>query len=245
VKHINCEQRSEEWHFARLGIPIASAFAKIVTAAKAEPSKQQDDYMNTLLFEWMTGQPCGGPETYAMRMGQEREDEAVQAYEIDQDVETERCGLLTTDDGLIGASPDRWIPKLKIACEIKCHLVAPGIHMRYMRTKDLDIDHRPQVQGQLWVGELDKNHFASYHPDAPLVVIAVGRDEKYIEKLAAGVRAFVDRMLEARLVLEREFGPFERPKRAPAQTGADPGGLGITDEDMEAVIEMYRKEGRL
>jgi len=50
------EQGSERWLQARLGIPTASAFDKIVTST-GKASTQSNAYMNKLLAEWLTGRP--------------------------------------------------------------------------------------------------------------------------------------------------------------------------------------------
>ena len=56
-------QGTDEWIHARLGIPTASQFDKILTPAKMELSSQATDYMHKLLAEMATG--CPEEETYA------------------------------------------------------------------------------------------------------------------------------------------------------------------------------------
>ena len=49
------EQGSPEWFAARLGVPSASMFAKIVTT-KGVWSTQADSYINQLVAEQLTGE---------------------------------------------------------------------------------------------------------------------------------------------------------------------------------------------
>jgi len=51
---LDIEQGTEEWSKARLGIPTASCFDKLVTT-KGEPSKQAQKYMWQLAAEKITG----------------------------------------------------------------------------------------------------------------------------------------------------------------------------------------------
>jgi len=51
---VDAEQRSDEWHAARLGIPTASNFKRIITGT-GKASTQIDDYMDELLTERLTG----------------------------------------------------------------------------------------------------------------------------------------------------------------------------------------------
>ena len=51
---LNIAQGSEAWMRARLGIPTASNFKRIITGTGA-PSGCAAQYMNELLAEWRTG----------------------------------------------------------------------------------------------------------------------------------------------------------------------------------------------
>lgn len=236
------EQRTPEWHVARMGIPTASEFDKIVTPT-GKLSTQRAAYMHRLLFEYMTGIPIDDPESYWMNRGIELEDQAIGAYEMVQGVETARVGLITTDDGLVAASPDRLVGADGLM-EQKC--LSPGKHMAFMIEKDAERGFWPQVQGQLFVSEREWVDLVSYHPLAPLAIRRVTRDEKWLAVLAPSIKAFTDEMLELRLMLEREFGPFNRPNLNPKPKDPDdPGALGITNADLEALFDAYRADGRL
>ena len=51
---LDIEQRTQEWHDARRGIPTSSNFDKIITT-KGEPSKQATKYMYRLAGERVSG----------------------------------------------------------------------------------------------------------------------------------------------------------------------------------------------
>ena len=53
---LDCEQGSEEWFKARLGVPSASNFHRVITPT-GKLSSQVDSYVNTLASEIITGQP--------------------------------------------------------------------------------------------------------------------------------------------------------------------------------------------
>ena len=182
------EQQSPEWFEKRLGIPTASRFDKIITPA-GKASSQADDYANTLVAEWLMGAKVDIDQNYWMQRGVELEPEAVAAYEFEHDMDTQTVGFVTTDDGWIGASPDRMVGDDGIV-EVKCP--APHTHIGYLLKNELPGGYRAQVQGQLMVTERQWCDWISYHPDMPTVVVRVYRDEEYIEQL----RILADKLTE-------------------------------------------------
>ena len=202
------EQGSLEWLTLRLGLPTASEFHKILTPG-GKLSAQARPYAIRLITEELLQRSL---ETLTgiewMERGKELEPLAVKAYEFRQDIETEPVGFLTTDDGLIGCSPDRLVGDDGLL-EIKCP--APHTHVGYM----LDgpgKDYRPQVQGQLYVSERDWVDWLSYSPEMPMVVVRTERDEPYIRALAAELDAFLDMKAEL-MERVRAAGYFEERAR--------------------------------
>jgi len=169
-----------------------------------------------LLAEWVLG--CSleteQAQTYWMERGTELEDSAVRAYEFQSGLETTECAIVTTDDELIAASPDRLVGDVGV-CEIKSP--SPQVHIARLLSNDIEDDYRCQLQGQLWVMEREWVDIVSYHRQMPPCIKRVDREEDYIAKLSAGVRTFVDVMLERRLELEKRYGPFVRPEHRPLE----------------------------
>lgn len=201
-KFHQCKQGSPEWIRLRLGRPTASSFEKILTAA-GKASSSVESYLHELLAERVLGYATQAPTLAIMQRGHDLETSAVDYYEFQRDVKTEVIGFVTTDDGAYGASPDRTVGDEGLL-EIKCP--TPGVHVGYMLTGGAHKAYWPQIQGQLLVTERKWLDIVSYHPDMPMVLIRVERDEEYIAKLAKALEEFCRRLLEAELVLrERNY----------------------------------------
>ncbi len=226
----DCKQGSDEWHRLRAGIPTASEFHKIITPKTRKLSKQAESYMNWLLAEWIFGMPLDNPETQWMQRGHDLEPQAVKSYEFERDCEVETVGFITTDDGMIGASPDRMVGNDGLL-EIKCP--SPQIHVGYMLTRTVDEDYMTQLQGQLYVCERKWVDIQSYCPGLPTVIIRVERDVAYIAALANALREFVVKLWDGRVELERQYGEFRR--NTPREEQVDPR-FAIGDEDVEAAL---------
>ena len=242
MKIHDVRQNSPQWHQLRAGIPTASRFHDIVTPAKGELSASSEAYMCWLLAEFMVGHQITGPETDAMARGSMMEERAAKMFSFVTGLEVETVGFYTTEDCMIGASPDRKIVGLPKGVEIKSPL-NEGIHVQNLIGKGIEAKSKPQLQGQLWVCEFDSVFAVSYHPDLPIAVQEVGRDEKYITKMAEALRQFIDTLLAKRIELEQRYGPFVRPK-PDSEQGDDVAGLGIDAGDVDLMwSEIQRREG--
>ena len=191
---VACEQGTAEWHEARLGIPTASCFGKIVTST-GTASKQAADYMDELLGEWLTGASKDGYTSTWMARGTELEPDGRLWYEFAHDVTVQQVGFVMRDNGLVGGSPDGLVGD-DGGLEIKCP--APGTHIGYLRTGKIPAKYVPQVQGGMWVCDRQWWNFVSYHPSIEPLVVRVQRDEKFVDSLSALVGRFVEKMLEER-----------------------------------------------
>ena len=185
-------QGSAAWFAIRRGIPTAGSFHKLITPKKMEISAQRYDYACQLIAEKLlntTLQSLDGLEH--IERGKALEGPAVQQYEFVNDVQTRAVGFLTTDDGMVGASPDRLIVGRARGLEIKAP--APNTQISYLLF-GTDEKYRPQVQGQMWVGELDDSDFYAYAERMPAVSIRTPRDEPFIKKLREVVWQFNDEL---------------------------------------------------
>ena len=91
------EQGTEAWLSLRLGMPTASAFAKVYSSTCKVP-KAFDDYCYQLAAEKVTGKRTEVYVNDHMRRGTELEPVAVSAYEFIMDEETEVIGFVTNDE---------------------------------------------------------------------------------------------------------------------------------------------------
>ena len=197
--HHEVEQGSAVWFTLRAGIPTASEFNRILTPKKLELSKSAEPYMHRLLAEWMTGQVFETETTLWMSQGVTMEEKAVQYYELTQGVEVQECGFCTTDDGMIGASPDRFVGENGLL-EVKCPM-APT-HVGYLLNAELPEEYVLQVQGQLFVTQRQWCDFLSYYSGLPPLLLRVLPDYRYQEALERTLGEFVSKLQHYRAVLE-------------------------------------------
>ena len=92
---------------ARLGIPTASEFKRILTAKKCELSAARNGYRAELVVEWVTKEPYFEFESEAMARGKVLEPEAFRVYKLMRDIEPQKMGFIYRDESLMaGCSPD-------------------------------------------------------------------------------------------------------------------------------------------
>jgi hypothetical protein len=193
MREIQCEQGSPEWLSARLGIPTASNFDKILTPG-GKLSESAKKFAYYLAAEHLLNRQLESIDHLEwVARGKEMEETAVKNYEFLQEVKTRKVGFITTNDGLIGASPDRLIVGTNGGVEIKCP--APHTHIGYM-IEGFDKKYKVQVQGQMYVAELDFVDRYSYHPEMPPFLDHTTRDEPFILLLADALKQFCDDLAE-------------------------------------------------
>ena len=175
---VDCEQGSDEWFKARMGIPSASNFSRICTTT-GKWSAQADAYINELAAEVITGQrSSNGFTSDAMQRGIDLEPQARSNFEFMHDCEVYQIGFYINNNIGAGCSPDGLIGT-DAGLEIKCPL--GHNHLAYLRGGVLPTKYIQQVQGSLLVTERDVWHFYSYHPDfGEQLMVTVERDEKFI-----------------------------------------------------------------
>ena len=180
VEHIDVEQGSDEWLQARLGVPSASGFKKLITSTGAK-SSTFDDYCYELASELVTGERTSVFMNDAMRRGNELEPVAREMYEFMMNVNVMEFGFLKADtygcspDGIIEIDSRAW------GLEIKCPLTKT--HLKWLDKGKLPAEHKAQVQGCMLVTGLDRWDFYSYNEHFEDLHVIVERDEDYINKL--------------------------------------------------------------
>lgn len=179
MRVIDFPQRSPEWFQARLGVPSASSFGKVITPT-GKPSTQVDGYLNKLVAEILTGKTDGQEASEAMQRGTELEPEARSYYELIAGP-VEEIGFCIHNDGF-GCSPDGLVGDEGLI-EIKCPLSHTQVEYLLLSDGKIPSIYYPQVQGQLLVMDRKWCDFLSYHPDMKPLLVRVERDEAYISKL--------------------------------------------------------------
>lgn len=183
---IECEQGSEEWYRARMGIPTASEFHTVLASGKdGGASVTRATYMMKLAGEILTGELAESYSNEYMARGKEMEAEARDLYAFRHDEEIRRVGLII--NGPKGCSPDALIGEDGML-EIKttaAHLLIP------MLLKDeFPPKHKAQCQGALWVAKREWIDIGIYWPKLPMFEKRAYRDERYIADLAKAVDQF-------------------------------------------------------
>jgi hypothetical protein len=184
---IDCEQGTEEWFKARMGIPTASEFSTILAKGKdGGKSVGRATYMMKLAGEILTGEPMEAYSNVHMERGKLLEDEARDGYAFMRNVDPTRVGFVR--NGNRGCSPDSLIGD-NGGLEIKTAL--PHIQIDRLIKGTLPAEHRAQVQGNIWLCEREWWDFVSYcSPRLPLLIVRVPRDDGYIANLAGAVDQF-------------------------------------------------------
>jgi hypothetical protein len=170
-------QGTPEWLKLRLGIPTASEFDQLVTPdGKVRTGAMPETLMVRKVCEKVLGfNPSETGTTFAMSQGVILEHEARPWFEFSTDTRVQQVGFCTTDDGLVGCSPDGLIGE-DGGIEIKCP--QPDRHLRYLLSGELPAEYVAQVQGSMWVTGRPWWKFVSYSRQFPPLVVHVKRDDQ-------------------------------------------------------------------
>jgi hypothetical protein len=181
---IDCEQRSDEWFAARLGVPSASSFEQIVTM-KGEPSKQREKYLYKLAGEKVAGKAEESYQNAAMLRGVELEDTARQLYQLITDAQVDQVGFCVQDG--CGCSPDGLIGTTG-GMEIKCPTIST--HVGYLLNGGLPSEYFQQVQGSLLITGREWWDFVSFYPGLRPLIVRVEPDKAFLKALKAELDRF-------------------------------------------------------
>lgn len=201
---VECHQGSAAWYAARIGIPTASQFSRILTQKTMRLSASAATYRNELVAEWLLGEALDDGSSTFMERGTALEQEAVDFYELRHDSDVERVGFLLRDDRRCGCSPDGLVGA-RGGLEIKCPSAA--VHVGYLLDAAGE-QYKAQIQGGLWIAERDWWDFLSFNPALPPALVRFERDDSFIGYLAAAVEEFCDQLDEAKARLTAlGYGP--------------------------------------
>lgn len=177
MKIIDCDQGSPEWYLARLGIPTASEFSRLVTNTVKDGeyklSTSLPGYAAELAAELFAGKTLDQFDRNVwMERGKEKEAEALELYQFTTDCELQRPGFVTTDDGLCGCSPDALVNDdggLEVKClKAEIHVEVVGYHQKHGKAP---AKYTQQVQACLWITGRAWWDQLYYHPDLPPLIV--------------------------------------------------------------------------
>lgn len=183
------EQNSLEWLAARAGVITASEMDNILTPEfKLRVGEMKRSYMCRKLAEKWLGNPIAGFMSMDMDLGKILEAECLPLLELEQNIEIQRVGLLLSDDGKIGCSPDGLIGD-DGGVEAKCPRAET--QTKYLLDGTVPKDYIVQVNAALYITGRAWWYFVSYHRRMPLVLIKVERDEKIMSSIGEALELFL------------------------------------------------------
>lgn len=191
MKLVDVEQNTPEWFEARAGIPTASEFSVLVTpkTKKISTGDGVRSYRAKKLAERWLGRPVDSfTGIFAMEQGSILEDEAIPAFELETGLSGKRVGLITSDDGRYGCSPDLLLDGSGAEC--KCP--RPETHVGYLLNGGCPDEYFAQVQGAMLITDSPHWWFISYARGFPMLVVKVPRDDVYLAALSEALQKFCD-----------------------------------------------------
>jgi putative phage-type endonuclease len=199
------EQRTPEWHAARLGRVTASRVADVVARTKTGYGSGRANYMAELICERLTGTQGAFYSNAAIQWGVEKEPDARAAYE-------EAVGMFVVEVGFIphntismaGASPDGLVGDGGLV-EIKCPNTAT--HIDTLLSGFVPNKYINQMQWQMACTGRQWCDFVSFDPRMPegmqIWIKRVDRDNVLIAELEKEVISFLSE-LENKIVQLKE-----------------------------------------
>lgn len=185
-------QGSLNWMIARAGVVTASEFDNILTPEfKLRTGQTVITYLHRKAAEKWLGGPLAGFSVWDTEQGKLLEEEAIPAYALLKSTTVRRVGLITTDDGRVGCSPDGLIGE-NSGIEVKCP--APHTHVGYLLANTLPKDYAAQVHGSMYVTGYDNWQFMSFARKFPELILTVKRDKEIQESIHNALEAFLERL---------------------------------------------------
>jgi len=186
---LDCEQYSDEWWAARLGVPTASQFSNIVKT-NGTPSDSATKYMYRLATEQITQVSTDSFQSAAMERGHEMENHARTLFEMRYDIEVKQVGLVFRDEQRkYACSPDGLLDDagLEIFCPESPNLVACLLNPEKALANAKKFQ---QIQGSMLITGFDTWHFVVYYPGMPALFQVIERDDAFCSKLEKELDSF-------------------------------------------------------
>ena len=200
------EQRTAEWHQARLGRLTASRVADMMAKTRNGWGASRANYAWELAIERLTGEPtasfCSGP----MQWGIDQEDAARAAYQIHALCNVEEIVFVEHPKLFAGASPDGLIGADGML-EIKCP--NPATHGETLLNGTIADKYLKQMQFQMACAGRDWCDFASFDPRFPepmqLWVKRIERDDKAIAEIEEAAAEFLTEVERTVAQLQEQY----------------------------------------
>lgn len=202
---IGIEQGTDAWRQARCGSLGASRVADAIARIKSGWGASRSNLMAELLVERLTGVPTVGYQNETMKWGQEKEPEAIAAYEFRTEYEVLRIGI-AQHPTIAGAhaSPDGLVGDDGLV-EVKCPQSAT--HLDILLGEPIPAKYITQMQWQMSTTGRRWCDWVSYDPRLPetmrLFIQRIPRNDARIAELEGMVSQFLAE-LDNKIVLLKE-----------------------------------------
>jgi hypothetical protein len=217
-------QGSPEWFAARVGCVTMGKAGILLTKGKG---KTRDTYIIDVASEMASGMAAERVKMRDMERGNVLEPMGRRGYELLTGSTVKEVGLGYLDDmRRISASPDGLMPNKGL--EIKCP--NPKAHLQTIIEGAAPKKYKPQMQGGMWVFDLDEWDYVSFCPQfkpMPLFIISMTRDEEMIKEISDSAHLAVE---EIDAHLRTASMEVTQPMQA------------ICDQALFAIDELYNTE---
>jgi hypothetical protein len=204
MKIHNVEQGTPSWLALRAGVVTASEADALVTPL-AKPRKGQgvETYLNRKVAERILGFPeQTGSAGFFADQGSMLEKMAIPYFSFYKDLQVERVGFITGEDGKCGASPDGLIG-LTGGLECKCPIASTMVG--YLREGIVPPEYLPQIHFALWITRRTHWWFCAYHTRFPGLILRVEREQEWDDLFDNTVLPFVKQIDEAEANIRRKL----------------------------------------
>jgi hypothetical protein len=209
IQIFDCEQGTEEWLLARLGVPTASRYSTVLAKGVGGkgPSKTRLTYMRQLVGERVRRQPAAeyGFKSAHMERGNAWEQDVCDIYAF-----SHADGQAVTKQGFLkhlghntGCSVDRLVGNDGI---LSVKTALPEILIDIALADKFPTEHLPQSHGELWLTGRQWVDIAIYYPGMNLFVKRLHRNQDEMARIAAAVKQFNKELDEMEVQYRRSGG---------------------------------------
>lgn len=163
---VTTDQRTPEWHAARVGKLTGTGAADMLATIKTGEAATRRDLRMRLVCERLTGQSQEDVfVNAAMARGIEKETDAFAAYEALTANLALPVGFVAHDTLPCGCSPDGQVDNWRGILELKVPKTAA--HIGYMRAGKVPSTYLPQLTHNLWISGAEWCDFFSFDDRLP------------------------------------------------------------------------------
>lgn len=160
---LEIEQKSDEWHFMRLGLVTASNFWKILPSERTKKyGDTRKTYMRELVTQIADREAKENITSKQMDWGNQHEPAAREKYAMILNMKIHELSFIFSHNGRAGLSVDG-LTDVGLGFEIKCPY-DPANHTKFIVEGQTKKEYIHQVNSSMWMTEAEAWHNISYNP---------------------------------------------------------------------------------